>query len=268
MNIVVAIILGLVQGLAEFLPISSSGHLFILQQAFGIQEGGIFFSVMLHIGTLFAVCIVYRRTLLDLLKHPFQKKTYLLIASTIVTVAIYLLFKSFFDEAMETGALVGISFIFTAVILLISDFISVHASKNKDEYAIKDMKYPAAIGIGFMQGIGVLPGVSRSGSTIAGAKIFGLLREDAAEFSFLLSIPAIIGGFVTEIPYLFETGVSNIPWAEVIIGMIAAFVSGYFAVRFMIKLISTKKLWGFSIYTGILGLLILLDMNLFHLIFK
>ena len=104
MNIVVAIILGLVQGLAEFLPISSSGHLFILQQAFGIQEGGIFFSVMLHIGTLFAVCIVYRRTLLDLLKHPFQKKTYLLIASTIVTVAIYLLFKSFFDEAMETGA--------------------------------------------------------------------------------------------------------------------------------------------------------------------
>lgn len=268
MNILSAIILGLVQGVAEFLPISSSGHLFILQQTFGIQEGGIFFSIMLHIGTLFAVCIVYRKTLLDLLKHPFQKKTYLLIASTAVTVAIYLLFKKFFDDAMETGALVGISFLFTAVILLISDAISAHVDKKGEECDLKAMKYSSAIGIGFMQGIGVLPGVSRSGATIAGAKILGLKREDAAEYSFLLSIPAIIGGFVTEIPDVIETGLSNVPWLEVIIGMLVAFVSGYFAIRFMIKVITTKKLWGFSIYTAILGVFLILDMNVFHLIFK
>ena len=266
MGYIEAVILGIVQGLCEFLPVSSSGHLTVFQKVFGITEGNSFAIIMLHLGTLIAVFIVYRKQILELLKKPFQKKTYLLIVSTVATILMYLVFGSMFDSLEGNGIALGCSFIFTAVLLLITDFV-VPRIKFKKNGEISDMSYPAAIGVGLMQGIGILPGVSRSGSTITGARLFGLNKDSAAEYSFLMSIPAILGGLVTEIPDLVKGGIGQIDWLSTILGMLVAAVSGYFAIRFMIKLITKKKLWGFALYVGVLGLFLILDQSVFGLIF-
>lgn len=266
MGYIEAVILGIVQGLCEFLPVSSSGHLTVFQKVFGITEGNSFAIIMLHLGTLIAVFIVYRKQILELLKKPFQKKTYLLIVSTVATILMYLVFGSMFDSLEGNGIALGCSFIFTAVLLLITDFV-VPRIKFKKNGEISDMSYPAAIGVGLMQGIGILPGVSRSGSTITGARLFGLNKDAAAEYSFLMSIPAILGGLVTEIPDLVKGGIGQIDWLPTILGMLVAAVSGYFAIRFMIKLITKKKLWGFALYVGVLGLFLILDQSVFGLIF-
>lgn len=257
MEYIKAIILGLVQGLCEFLPVSSSGHLAVFHRAFGLEEGSTFFTVMLHMGTLVAVFIVYRRQIFELLRKPFQKKTYLLVVSTLVTVVIYLVFGKLLDTE-GNGYAIGCSFIFTACILLITDFVVPKLYKSKAK-SIKEMGYLSAMGVGAMQGIGILPGVSRSGATIAGARLFGLKKEAAAEFSFLMSIPAILGGLVVETFGLVDEGVGNIDWMSIVIGTVVAAISGYFAIRFMIKLITEKKFWGFAIYVFLLGSFLILD---------
>ena len=263
MTVWIAIILGLVQGLCEFLPVSSSGHLFILENAFGIQDGGTFFTIMLHIGTLIAVFIAYWNQIVDIIRHPFQRKTGMLLISTVATVAMYLIFNKLFDEALSSGMLLGYSFLLTAVLLFIVDIFP-----QKNVKSIQEMRIPSALGIGLMQGIGILPGVSRSGATISGALFFNLERSAAAEYSFLLSIPAIVGGFATEIPDMVRTGFSGINWLPVIVGTLVAAVSGYLAIRFMIRLITKKKLYGFAIYVALLGTWVILDQNFLHMIFK
>lgn len=262
MAVWIAVILGLVQGLTEFLPVSSSGHLFILESAFGIKEGDTFFTIMLHIGTLIAVFIVYRKQIADIIRHPIQRKTGMLLISTAATVAMYLVFNKFFKTALSSGMLLGYSFLLTAILLFIVDRLPQKGGKS-----IQEMKIPSALSIGLMQGIGILQGVSRSGATISGALFFGLDRNEAAEYSFLLSIPAIIGGFVTEIPDMIESGITQIEWLPVLVGTVVAAVSGYFAIRFMIRLITNKKLYAFSIYVAALGVWVLLDQYLLHMVF-
>lgn len=264
MNFIEAIILGLVQGLCEFLPISSSGHLLLMQNIFGINEGGYFFSVMLHLGTLIAVMIVYRKRILEMLLHPVKQAKYWLwiIAATIVTVAMAVAFKDIIDEAGE-GRVLGYCFLLTAVLLLICDMMR----KRFDcSLTVPNMKWYHAALIGFVQGIAILPGISRSGSTITGATLCKMKKDDAAEFSFLLSIPAILGGAVLELPDAFREGAANIDWLPVIVGVVVAGISGYFAVRFMIKLITKHSFKGFIIYTALLGIFVILDQNVLHLI--
>lgn len=266
MELIKAIILGIIQGLCEFLPVSSSGHLTLASKLLGISEGDVQFTmVMLHVGTLIAVFIVYRKQIWELLKKPFQRKTFLLIVSTVATVIIYLVCHKLFKGLEGNGIALGCSFLFTAAILLFTDFVV--PSIIKKEKNIEKLTFSAAIGVGAMQGIGILPGVSRSGSTIAGARLFGLDKESAAEYSFLMSIPAILGGLVTEIPDIIEKGAANIDWLSIAVGMVAAAASGYFAIRFMIQLITKKKLWGFAVYVGILGVFLILDAGALHLIF-
>ena len=118
-----------------------------------------------------------------------------------------------------------------------------------------------------MQGVAILPGISRSGSTIAGARFFGLDKESAAEFSFLLSIPAILGSVVLQLPDVLDAGMENLSFAPILAGMAVAAVSGYVAIRWMLRLIKTKSLMGFSIYTGILGVLVLFDQLVTHVFF-
>lgn len=266
MKYLIAALLGLVQGLCEFLPVSSSGHLTVLEKLLGINEDGSFFIVMLHVGTLIAVFTIYRKQILEILKKPFQKKTYLLIVSTLVTVAIYAVFGSVFDGLEGNGIAIGCSFIFTACLLTFTDFVAPKI-RPKNNGSIDAMSYSAAIGVGAMQSIGILPGVSRSGSTIAGARLFGLEKEAAAEYSFLMSIPAILGGLVTEIPDLLDKGIGHIDWLYTVIGMLVAAVCGYAAIKFMIKLITKKKLWGFAVYVALLGVFLILDTTVFNLIF-
>ena len=263
----IALLLGLVQGLCEFLPVSSSGHLFLIRtltkDAVGEDTFGSFFTVMLHVATLIAVVVVYREQILAILKKPFQKLTLHLILATLPTIAAALILKKFdaLDAWLDQGNLVGASFLLTAVFLTVCELIG---RANRKWRPLKEMRVSDAFIIGGMQAIGVLPGVSRSGATITGARLAGLNRKAAADFSFLLSIPAILGGLVLELYKLVKdpaalSGVMTLPyWGALLIAMLAAAISGYFAVRFMIRLITKKGLWGFAIYTAALGVLVLL----------
>lgn len=182
MNAFIAIILGLVQGLCEFLPISSSGHLLLLQKIFGISDGGLFFTVMLHLGTLAAVLVVYRKRIIEMLLHPVKQAKYWIwmIVATLVTAVMALVFKDVIDAANE-GSLLGFCFLFTAALLVLCDFIR---QKVECKLTVPSMKWYHAVFIGFVQGVAILPGISRSGSTITGATLCSMKKEDAAEFSF------------------------------------------------------------------------------------
>ncbi len=251
MSVWIAMLLGLVQGLCEFLPVSSSGHLVLLQTVFGIDEGALFFDTMLHAGTLVAVVAVFYKQLWQMISHPIQKKVGLLLIATAVTAVFAFIFKDAITEAYE-GALLGVGFLITAAILLANELF---ARGDKD---ISHMKWWQAAGVGLMQAVAILPGISRSGSTIAGSRFFGLKKEDAAEFSFILSIPAILGSLVLQVPDVISEGMAT-PWPPVIAGFLVAAVSGYFAVRFMLRLIKKRSLIGFAVYVAALGMLILID---------
>ena len=278
MTIWIAMLLGLVQGIAEFLPVSSSGHLLLIQKMFGITEGALFFTVMLHLATLIAVFIVYWPTLVELIKHPFQKTVGLLIIATIPAVIIAVLSKmiapveAFFDAA-DAGQYLGFGFLLTSILLFISDHVRhTRIDENGEKVEIKgkklkNMQVTDALVIGCMQGVGVLPGVSRSGSTISGALFTGLNRKTAADFSFLMSIPAIIGGAIFEVPDAIKTGLGDMHWTTLVAGMLVAGITGYFAIKVMINAIKKKKLIGFVIYTAVLGALVLVDQFVTHYFF-
>ena len=260
-EIIKCIVLGLVQGLGEFLPISSSGHLALFQRLFGLEEGGHLFTVMLHVATLAAVCIVYREQILALIKKPIQWKTLWLIVATAVTACIMLVFKKFFDSA-EDGRFLGFCFLGTALMLLAAEIARYNVKRTR---SLNDMKWYHAVIIGALQGVAVLPGVSRSGSTITGAFFCGIKKKPAAEFSFLLSIPAILGGAVLELPDIVKGELGDFTWYGTLIAMAVAGVSGYFAIRFMLKLITKKNFDGFIIYTAALGLFLILNQFVLHL---
>ncbi len=267
MAVLIALLLGLVQGLCEFLPVSSSGHLYLVsrltQSAVGEGYFGTLFTVMLHVATLIAVLFVYKDQVLSILRHPIQKLTLHLIIATLPTVAIALILKKFeaLDAWLDAGNFLGFSFLLTAIFLTVSELLT---RRRKPRKSIKTMRWTDALAIGGMQAIGVLPGVSRSGSTIAGALTCGLDRKSAADFSFLMSIPAILGGLVLELyktvkdPTALEGVLTLQFWGLMLLAMLAAAISGYFAVRFMIKLVTKKGLLGFAIYTAVLGIVVIL----------
>lgn len=262
MSIIESILIGLAQGLTEFLPVSSSGHIVLLQKVFGIQEQQIFFGVMLHLATLVAVIIVLKKDILDLLKHPFGHKMWMLVIATVPAVVLGVLFSDFFEAAFGGGYL-GYMFLVTALILTLSEKIySVKRNNPREEVALKN-----AVSMGIMQAVAILPGVSRSGSTIAGGLFTRMNREAAAKFSFLMSIPVILGSALFEGYDAVKAGLGNVEWIPVLLGMVAACISGYIAVKFMINLIKRKKLYGFAIYVGILGVLVILDQLVFHMFF-
>ena len=277
MSILNAIILGIVQGLTEFLPVSSSGHLVLLQKIFNINEPGLFFDTMLHAGTLIAVFIVLWKDIWELLKKPIQKLTGFLILATIPAVIAALVFGDAIEDIFKSAKYLGICFLLTTVILIIAELLSRRAAEKEqievyDEKAFlkteKTMNWLDALVIGIMQAIAIPPGISRSGATISGALFCRLNRDFAARFSFLLSIPAILGALVLQSKDLVKGGISetvNIP--AVIIGTICAAIVGVFAVKIMLKIIREKSLFGFAAYTGILGALVLLDQFVTHLVF-
>ena len=269
MTIWIAMLLGLVQGLTEFLPVSSSGHLRLLQKMFGVTEGAMFFTMMLHLATLVAVVIVYWDMILELLRHPFQKTVGMLILATVPTVIIAVLFKKVepfasFYTATENGSFLGFGFLITSALLFVSDLLR---SNSKTGRKMKEMRVSDALLIGTMQGVAILPSVSRSGGTIAGALFSGLNRKAAADFSFLMSIPAIIGGALIEVPEALAAGIGDVHWTTVVAGMLVAGITGYFAVKVMIAAIKKKKLLGFVIYTAVLGVFVLVDQYVTHIFF-
>lgn len=267
-----AIILGLVQGLAEFLPISSSGHLALLQQAFGIHEDKVLlFAVLLHVGTLISVFIVYWKDIWELIvelcltirdlctgkglrlaERPIRKLGVMIIAATIPTAIIGLVFSDFFDSLYNSVIPIGVGLIITGFLLIFAE------KKGEGNRGIQQMNFRNAIFIGLVQGVAICPGISRSGSTLFGSLICNLDRKFAVKFVFLISIPSILGSAVLEAPAALEAGVTATEVGPVLVGMLVAAVSGLVAIKTMIKIVSDKKLSYFSYYVWVLGLFVVL----------
>ncbi len=272
LTILEAIILGLLQGLAEFLPISSSGHLAIAQYFFGIKgDSVLLFAVLLHIGTLVSVFIVYWQDIKDLIVeffklikdlvtgkglclegNPTRRLGCLIVVASIPTAIIGLTLNDTFGGFYTSMVAVGCSLIFTGIILVVAEKI------GKGKKNASDMKFGSALFVGLMQGVAIMPGVSRSGSTIFAGLLSGQERVFAVKFAFLVSIPAIIGSFLLEVPDAISAGVSMSQLLPILLGMLVAAVSGYLAIKFMIKIVSKQKLAYFSVYTILLGTFLLI----------
>lgn len=260
--LIVALI-GIVQGVSEFLPISSSGHLVLLYNIFDIQQNTIFLSVVLHLATLFAVVFVYFNDIVMLIKNPFCKTNKLLVVATIPTVIMVLIFEKLITQAFG-GNFFVVGFFITALVLLISEQLSKKNVNTKSDVLNLDITYKKAIVIGVVQGIACVPGISRSGSTISTALMLKVNKEDATKFSFLMSIPIIIASFLYELINL-KNATFSFSTMQLFVGFVCAFLFGIIAVKFMIKFVKKQKLYIFSIYLVIIGIFVLLNEYLFHL---
>ncbi|MCX7787676.1 MAG: undecaprenyl-diphosphate phosphatase [Spirochaetes bacterium] len=259
-----AILLGALQGLTEFLPVSSSGHLALLQDLLGVREVPLLFDVLLHVATLGVVGIVFREKILQLIwggyrilrresfaeQEEMKRLILALIVSTLCTGLLGLPLKHWAEQA--NPKLISLFFIFTAFLLLV-------AGTSKGGKTYKELSITDGIVIGLAQGIGVFPGISRSGITISAGLLRRLNRSIAGEYSFLLSIPAILGALILTIKDISVLELHISP-AALIAGMGAAFLSGYFALTFLLKLIRNGQLGWFALYLiplGIIGILFL-----------
>ena len=244
MEIWQAIVLGAVQGFAEFLPNSSSGHLMLLQYWFGIEEA-FFYSIMLHLGTLIPVFIVLWKEIWGLFKKPFNKFWYLVLA-TIPAGIIGIIFSKIFDLDTlfyDNIWLLAITFLITAGVLL---FVEGRAKKST-------LNNPINAKTGFIMGcdqaFGVLPGISRSGSTLSAGILAKVDRDSNANFTFLMSIPIILAAVLMEGLDIIQTGtIGAINWVSLAFGVVTAAVCGYIAVKFMLKIIKKANYKWFSIY--------------------
>ncbi len=286
MSVIQGILLGILQGIAEFLPISSSGHLAVAQNIIGLDDLPLLFDVFLHLATLAAVCLYFWRKIWELLKcfgrwisrSPKVKENsndydvvlaqkdlanrkiiIAIILSTVVTGVMGILSSKLIPNISIKVTCCG--FLVTSLFLILSSVIEKRTSRlaqNSDDKKNPGVSKVQALIIGFMQGIGTLPGISRSGSTIAGALFCGVDRSLAGEFSFIISIPAILGAFILELKDLGEVS-STIGAAPVIAGCAAAFATGYISLTFLMKMIKKGKLQYFALY--------LIPLAIFGLIF-
>lgn len=258
-----ALVLGLTQGLTEFLPVSSSGHLTFLQRVLGINIGGaeLFFNIILHLGTLVAVCIIFWRDILDLFKKPFKTLLYLVVATIPAAVA-----GLFLDDVIEdnlmggkyVGVVLAVFFTVTAAVLFATE---IFAKRRKKELPLC---WRTTLPMGFAQAVAILPGISRSGSTIAAGTFAGGTAEDVSKFSFLMSIPVILGSFVVELAkglidkeegfaYSFQVAGPQFGWC-IAIGLIVSAIAGLFAIKVMLTAIKKANYKWFSLYLVLLAI--------------
>lgn len=260
MEIWQAAVLGLVQGLTEFLPVSSSGHLSFFQNVLNVSsENAQFISVMLHLGTLVAVCIVFFKDILGLFRKPFKTLGFLVIATVPAVifgvVASVLDLDYYFYEWEWAAVLLSVCFLITATVLFVTEMI---AKKRQNTLPIC---YKTAIPMGLAQAIAIFPGISRSGSTICAGTLAGGKSEDIAKFSFLMSIPVILGGFALELIKGLYRGTlqaefaqygGNFGWA-IAVGFITSALAGLFAIKIMLKVIQKAEYKWFSLYLVLLA---------------
>lgn len=285
MEIFEAVILGLVQGLTEFLPVSSSGHLAIMKQLFGLDDVGLTFDLLLHLGTLVAVFVAFHRDIWELIVEgvgilkdvcvnigilaakkaetegsegkeyrkvittPYRRFVILILISTVPTGIMGLLFKEIFNLDNPMMLIPALSLMLTGCILLFAD--SLPGGKRTQENAT--YKQAAFIGVG--QGFATLPGISRSGTTITCCLACGFEKNFAVKYSFIMSIPAIIGANLLDIKDLAGQNIGATQWAGYIIGTVVAGISGYICIKTMLLVVRKKKFKYFAYYCFGAGLL-------------
>ncbi len=249
--IVIMILLGIVQGICEFLPISSSGHLVLLEKIFDINCNTTFLNVLLHCATLIAVIFYYRKTLWQLLKNPFSKTNFYLLISTLPAIIMVLLFKSIFDHLNTSNIALAVGFFVSAIMILLS---TVFSQKNTNALDAK-----SALLIGIAQGFALMPGLSRSGTTLAGALLCGIDKKSALDYSFLMSIPIIFASIVYEIIFNdFSTAFANIDILGLILSSIFALISAIIGLYIMHKFIKKWNMIYFIPYLILLSILTLI----------
>lgn len=263
MNIFMAILLGIVQGVTEFLPISSSGHLVIFQEIFGLndlEESHLLFDIMLHVGTVISICLVYRKDFYQLIKAFFEmlleipkgkvdihasvhrKMILLIIVATIPAVLVGVMFKGFIEEMFKSIQLVGVMLLITGLFLWLTNKIVLG---KKEE---QTTKYKNAFVVGIFQSFAMMPGISRSGSTIVGGLLVGLKKEFAVKLSFFMLVPATLGAAVLHIPDVMRQGFKSSEINLYLVGTVVAAITGFFAIKILIKILNQGKLYLFSYY--------------------
>ncbi len=251
MTIWQAIILGAVQGFAEFLPISSSGHLILIQHWFGIEDNVTFYSIMLHVGTLVPVVVVLWREILALFKKPFNKMLYLIIA-TVPAGIVGIIFELSVDlDALfsEHIWILAIAFLFTAAELLFAE------RRAKKVELINPINCKTALIMGCGQAIGVFPGISRSGTTTTFGTIGKVDRESNASFTFIMSIPIILAAVLLQgVKVVKGEAVGEIAALPLLLGVLTAMITGYIAIKFMLKIIKKANYKWFSLYLALMAI--------------
>lgn len=283
MTILQSVFLGIVQGVTEFLPVSSSGHLAILRNLFGIEtDGGMLFDVLLHFGTLTSIVIVFRRDLMRMLgesihmlidlvynakilmhnkkeqdarrckkivHNNYRKFVVMVLFSTIPTGIIGYVSRELVAIADTTLIAPGVFLILTACLLLVADVV------ETGKKVPKDISYTSAFTIGIAQGLSVFPGLSRSGTTIAACLMSGFDKRFAVRYSFIVSIPAVLGAMILEIGQIGSNPVAFSQIAIYLAGAVAAGATGYFFIKKMLVIVRKKQFKGFAVYCLIVGII-------------
>lgn len=242
------IVLGVVQGLCEFLPISSSGHLVLLSRWFGLEDS-LFVSIILHVATLFAVLVVMRKEFFYLVRNPFSKETIQLSITTIITCLIAILLMPLLSTSFE-GEFLPWAFLTTAILLFVVELYSKKRLVKEGDFTFKH-----AVIIGVSQGLAIFPGISRSGATISAGLLSGAEKEKSAKFSFLASVPIIIASLVLEIVKI-SLGREKILVNPVglVISFLVAFVIGIATIKFMLRATKKTNFKWFSLYLVLMAI--------------
>lgn len=262
MNPLQSIILGIVQGAAEFLPISSSGHLVLAPWAFGWGNPGLLFDTLVHWGTLLAVLAYFWNDLWALLRawvdsvlrrrvdSAEARMAWLILAATIPGAVIGYLFEDYFESLFASPGTVALLLVVTGLVLVASD------AAHRRVRRIQHPRLSDAILIGFAQAAAIAPGLSRSGLTIAAGVFRGLTREAAARFSFLLSVPIILGAGLSQIGKSLGAA-GGTAWLPLVLGFVSAAASGYLAIRFLLRFVRQHRLWPFAVYCWLVAAAVL-----------
>lgn len=282
MSLLEAILMGIIQGVTEFLPVSSSGHLALFKIMFNVEDVGLLFDVILHLGTLIAIFAVYYKDIWKMICegcaivadvcrnigiffsniankkkggyhrvvcNGYRKFVMLVIVSTIPTGIIGVLDADLVEMASKILIVPGICLILTSILLLIAD-----RCKNGEKLP-RQVTYSNAFIIGIAQGVATMPGLSRSGTTIAACLLSGFDRRFAVKYSFIMSIPAVLGSLVFELPELANVSFSNSEIVYYLVGMVVAAVVGYICIKTMLYVVRQKKFTGFAIYCFLVGVI-------------
>ncbi len=274
MNILHAIILGIIQGLTEFIPVSSSAHLVLVPWAFGWPAPGLLFDTMLHWGTLTAVVAYFWRDWIAVIRGFFRslavrgpwnsrphgrladvdsRLAWGIIIGTLPAVVLGVLFKDFFESLFGAPAAVAVFMLVTAGILTLSERL------GRRTRSLTTLTMIDAVAVGFAQAVAIAPGISRSGATIAAGLARGLKREDAARYSFLLSTPIIFGAGLKQLfDVVTGSATAGTPWGAVLAGTLAAALSGYLCIRFLLAYLRSGKLYVFAAYLVVVGVAVLI----------
>ena len=248
MSILEVVILGLVQGIAEFLPISSSGHLVIMEALMGHHSENLELNVALHFGTLLSILVVYRKDLLPALTNP--KLVLAVILATLPVVFSGLVFKDFFEAASQNALYAGFGLLYTSALLFLTPRI------DNGERPLEAIRFKDALVIGLFQAIAPFPGISRSGSTIVCALLMGMRRDGAANFSFYIAVPALLGATVLTLKDIADVGTSGgTSLVAIGFGTLVSFVVGVAALQSLLRVVAARKLGWFAWYVLAVGII-------------